>query len=82
VVREKFKDTLDRETVLAWQIANFTRAKKLPGLKAILAKSERLGKPKPQGQTPGQMKSVFAMLGYQAKPVSDEAKKATRLKLQ
>jgi hypothetical protein len=75
---------MDRETVLAWQIANFTRAKKLPGLKHVLAKRE----PRPQvsdtapKQTPTQMKNVFAMMGYKTKPVSDEAKKATRLKLQ
>ena len=58
-------------------MAYFSRVKKLPQLKSVLAKRGQVGKP--VKQTPAQMKSVLMGLGYKAQPLSPEAKKASRL---
>jgi hypothetical protein len=75
VYRQQQRDLLDRDTVLAWQMANFSRAKKLPNLKQVLAKRDVVRKP---SQTPGQMRSVLESLGMKAKPLSEGAKKALK----
>ena len=75
--RRQHREQVDRDTILAWQIAALSRQKKLPKLQTLLARRD--ANAKPVKQTPAQMKSVLMGLGYKTQPLSPEAKKASRI---
>lgn len=75
IAKVRVRDDLNRDLAQAWYVAALSRTKTLPKLKTLLAKGQ-----KPQRQTPAQMRSVLEMLGYKSVPLSDAAKKATRLR--
>lgn len=67
---------MDRDLVLAWQMANFSRAKKLPNLKALLAKRDMTSRP--QRQTAQEMRNVLQAIGLKSRPMGEDTKKALR----
>jgi hypothetical protein len=73
IARTRARDEHNREIRLAWMIAGLTRAKKLPTLKRLLDPG-----PLPR-QTPGQMQTVLHALGIKPRPLSPEAKAASRI---
>jgi hypothetical protein len=75
VFRSRQREVIDRDVVLAWNMAALSRQRRLPSLKSLLAKGEA-----PKAQTPKQMRSVLESLGYKSVPLSEAAKKATRLR--
>lgn len=72
--KERNREEINRDITNAWYVAKLSRVKHIPKLDTLLTRVEQ-----PKAQTPKQMKGVLAMLGYKTKPMSEEAKRATKL---
>jgi len=80
VARQKQHEDIDHDISLVWMTEALHRQKRLKPLKSLLAKHEASGKS--VVQTPRQARAVLSALGFKARPLSEEAKKATKLVIQ
>ena len=72
--KERNREEINRDIATAWYGAMLSRAKRIPKLETLLKRAEQ-----PKAQTPKQMRGVLSMLGYKTQPMSEEAKRATKL---